>query len=178
MKWMSLLVLALMAAACGGATPVSDSDCADPETVAERVRFESIVVKGVVTDWDGTTAQFTIEEIWRGPDLPEKVEIVPLEGRAFTTGERYLVFPTDNPSPLADAPCSATTRWDESLAEYRPATARVPGVAPAEDADLPWEWVLALAALAAGFLGTRRLIERRRHPEPEWNPDFRFDDSD
>ncbi len=175
---MALLMLAVLAAACGGSDAVPDTNCTDPATVAERVRFESIVIKGTVTDWDGSTAQFTVEEIWRGPDLPGEVEIVPDEGRAFTAGERYLVFPTGNPSPLADAPCSATTRWDDSLSEFRPANARVPGTAPAEDRDLPWEWVLTVAALAAGFLGARNLLERRRHPEPEWNPDHRLDDSD
>lgn len=177
MRWIALVVLVAAAAACGGAASIPDTNCADPESVAERVRFESIVIKGIVTAWDGTTADFTIEEIWRGPDLPEKVEIVAEAGRAYTAGEKYLVFPTDNPSPLADAPCSATTRWDESLAEYRPAGARVPGTAPAEDADLPWEWVLTVAALVAGFSGVRALLERR-HPEPEWNPDSSLTDEE
>jgi hypothetical protein len=175
MKWRGVLALGLVLAACAGAA-VADTDCEDPDTVAERVRFFSIVLLGTVTDWDGTTAQFKIEEIWRGPDLPEEVEIVPEFGRAYTEGVRYLVFPTGSPSPLADARCSATTRWNDSLNEFRPERARVPGTAPAKDADLPWEWVIAAAVLAGGYGAIRHLLERGRHPEPVWNPDHRLDD--
>ena len=175
MKWRGVLALGLLLAACGDVA-VPDTDCVDPATVAERVRFASIVLLGTATDWDGTTARFKIDEIWRGPDLPEEVEIVPEPGRAYTAGARYLLFPTDSPSPLADARCSATTRWDESLAEYRPARVRDPGSAPVTDADLPWEWVIAAAALAGGFGAVRYLVEKRRHPEPVWNPDYRLDE--
>ena len=176
MRWIGPVVLGLVALACGGAADVPDTNCLEPETVAERVRFESMVLKGTVTGWDGATAQFRIEEIWRGPDLPEDVSIVAAEGRAFKEGERYLVFPTNNPPALADEPCSATARWDESFAQYRPDSARAPGAAPAEDADLPWEWAIAVAVLLGGYLATRTAINRRRHPEPEWNPHFRLDE--
>lgn len=175
MKWLSVLALGVLLAACGESA-VPDTDCENPDAVADRVRFASIVVLGTVTDWDGTTAQFTVEEIWRGPDLPEEIDIVPEFGRVYARGERYLVFPTDSPSPLADARCSATTRWDESLAEFRPARTRAPGRAPAKDPDLPWEWVIAAAALAGGYGAVRHFLERRRHPEPVWNPDHRLDD--
>ena len=175
MKWRGVLTLGLLLAACGDSV-VPDTDCESPETVADQVRFASIVILGSVTDWDGSTAQFEIDEIWRGPDLPEEIEIVPELGRAYTEGVRYLVFPTGSPSPLDDARCSATTRWDESLNEFRPERARVPGTAPAEDADLPWEWLIAAAVLAGGYSGIRHLLERRRHPEPVWNPDHRLDD--
>lgn len=167
----------LLLASCGGEA-VPDTNCADPEVAAERVRFASMVLLGEVTAWDGTTAEFNIEEIWRGPDLPAEVDIVPEEGRAYTAGVRYLVFPSMAPSPLVDTPCSATVRWSEDLAELRPATARAPGTAPAEDADLPWEWVIGAAVLFALFTGTRSIVERRRHPKPVWDPDFTFEDRD
>ena len=112
------------------------------------------------------------------PDLPGEVEIIPEEGRAYTTGIRYLLFPTMAPSPLVDEPCSATVRWSEDLAELRPATARVPGASPAQDADLPWEWVIAAAVIVGAVGLARRLIDRRRHPEPDWNPDFTFESED
>lgn len=169
---MALLVLV---AGCGGAaTP--DTDCDSPESAADRVRFASIVLVGTVKSWDGTTAGFEIEEIWRGPDLPREVEIVPEQGRAYTEGVRYLVFPTNSPSPLQDARCSATVRWTEELAELRPESARQPIAASAKDRDLPWEWLVAAAILLGLAGGGRQLIERRRHPEPEWNPDFSFED--
>ncbi|MFC2177459.1 hypothetical protein ACFLRH_03485 [Actinomycetota bacterium] len=175
MKWRGVLGLGLLLAACGGGG-APDTDCENPETVAERVRFASIVLLGTVTEWDGETAQLEIDEIWRGPDLPEKVEIVPERGRAYTAGVRYLVFPTDSPSPLADARCSATTRWNESLAEFKPTRTRVPGTAPAEDADLPWEWVIAAAVLAGGYAAIRRVLDERHRPKAIWNPDHRLDD--
>lgn len=146
--------------------------------MSERVRFASMVLLGTVNEFDGTTASFEIEEIWRGPDLPGTVDIVPEPGRAYTPGERYLVFPTGAPSPLADARCSATVRWTEELSEFRPATARAPGATPAEDADLPWEWVIGLAVIGAGFIGLRNIVERRRHPEPVWDPSYSLDQED
>jgi len=136
-----------------------------------------MVLLGSVTDWDGTTAEFEIDEIWRGPDLPKEIEIIPEPGRAFTAGVDYLVFPADRPSPLTDRPCSATTRWSGELEQLRPSTARVPGTAPARDPDLPWEWVLAGAALAAVLLAGRRIAEKRRHPEPVWDPDYSLEDA-
>lgn len=169
-----VLVLILLLAGCGN-TEVPDTDCPTPEPAAERVRFASLVLVGTAQSWDGTTAEFEIEEIWRGPDLPDEVEIVPEPGRAYTPGVRYLLFPSNSPSPLADARCSATVRWSEELADLRPLVTRTPGTAPAEDADLPWEWVIGFAAVAGLATATRKLLDRRRHPEPEWNPEFTFD---
>ncbi|MGI9609289.1 MAG: hypothetical protein ACR2NL_03240 [Acidimicrobiia bacterium] len=165
--------LLLLLASCGNAV-VPDTNCASPESAADRVRFASIVLVGTVQSWDGTTAVFEIEEIWRGPSLPEEVEIIPDAGRAYTEGVRYLAFPTSSPSPLLDAPCSATIRWSDELAELRPDSARTPGVSPAEDADLPWEWLIGAVSLLALVTGGRRLRDRRRHPEPEWDPEFSF----
>ena len=179
MKWrgalVSVLAAGLLFAACGdGGAP--DTDCEDPPAVSDRVLFASIILLGTVTDWDGTTARFKIEEIWRGPDLPEEIEIVPEPGRAYAAGVRYLAFPTNNPSPLFDERCSATIRWDESLEQYRPARTRALRTAPAEDADLPWEWLIAAAILAGGYMAVRHVAEKRAHPEPEWNPDHTLDD--
>ena len=179
MKWrgalVSILAVGLLVAACGG-SGVPDTDCDDPPAVPDQVLFASIVLLGTVTDWDGTTAQFTIDEIWRGPDLPKEIEVVPEPGRAYTAGVRYLVFSTNSPSPLFDARCSATTRWNDSLKQYRPARTRLPRTAPTQDADLPWEWLIAAAILAGGYAGMRRLKQKRAHPEPEWNPDHTLDD--
>ena len=170
-----LVVLGLLLPACAGAA-APDTDCENPESVTERVRFASIVVLATVAEWDGTTAQLEVEEIWRGPDMPVEVAIVPEPGRAYTAGVRYLVFPTGSPPPLTDARCSATTRWDESLEELRPARTRAPRQLGPVDADLPWEWFVAAAALVGIVAAGRHVFEKRRHPEPVWNPDYRLDD--
>lgn len=177
MRWRAILAMSLAVAACGGASDVADTDCADPERAADQVRVASIVLLGTVTAWDGTTARFEIGEIWRGPDLANEVDITPEDGRAFTTGVEYLVFPSYSASPLVDRPCSATTRWVAELEELRPATARVPGASPADDADLPWEWAIAGGVLAAVLLAGRRILEKRRHPEPAWDPDYNLDEA-
>jgi hypothetical protein len=169
MKWRGVLAFGLLLVSCGAAAE-------NPAAVADQVRVASMVLLGTVTDWDGKIAQFTIDEIWRGPDLPEEIEIVPDLGRNYTAGVRYLAFPSDSPSPLTDARCSATSRWDESFAEFRPIRARLPRSAPARDADLPWEWIIAAATLAGGYGAVRHLLERQRHPEPVWNPDHRLDE--
>lgn len=168
-----MLVLLFTAAACGGAE-VTDTDCEDPELVEDRVRFASIVMLGTVTDWDGMQATFEVDEIWRGADTAAVVKIVSEPGRAFKAGERYLVFPsaTQDRAVFTDRPCSATVRWDESLAELRPQSVRPPIAAPAQDRDLPWEWLIAALALIGLVAAGRQLLERRRHPTPEWDPHY------
>ena len=172
MDWRRAAVVGLLLATCSSAgTP--DTNCANPDDPAERVRFASVVVLGVATGFDDGTARFEIEEIWRGRNYPKDVEIEVEPGRHFTSGVRYLVFPEGSPQ-LTDRPCSATVRWDESLAELRPESARGPGPGGVVDRDLPWEW-LVLIAVVGGGIAVGRQVARHRSPEPEWNPDFEFD---
>lgn len=175
---LAALSLGLIVAGCGGTASTPDTDCESPDSAEDRVRFASIVLLGTITEWDGAEARLQIDEIWRGPDLPGEVVLIPEAGRTYTAGVRYLVFPTSSPSPLNDARCSATTRWRDELLALRPENARAPGSAPGQDADLPWEWVIAAAVGYAAFAGVRTIVTRRRHPTAAWNPDHTLEDED
>ena len=176
MRLRAVLAVGLSVVACGGGGAPSDTDCVTPDSVAEQVVRASIVIVGTVTNWDGIAADLEVEEVWRGPSVPALVEVVPEPGRVFSEGTKYLAFPTDWPPPLGDARCSATTRWDDSLAAYRPTTVRAPAAAPIRDPDLPWEWVLLGAAIFGGLAMARHAARRWRHPEPSWDPDFLLED--
>lgn len=178
MEWRRLLALILITAACGNSSEaIADTNCADPTTPEERVRFQVTLIDGTVTSWDGTTATVAVHEIWRGVDMPPEVTVIPEPGRAYTEGVRYLIFPTNSREPFIDTPCSATVRWSDELADLRPTAARVPDNAAAVDADLPWEWLLGgLGALALGGLVWSILNRRRPMPTSAWDPDHRIAD--
>ena len=112
--------------------------------------------------------------MWRGYDLPNRVELLPEPGRAYTVGVQYLVFPANEVPPFVDDACGATTRYTEQLAALRPSQVRTVTPPPAVDADLPWEWLIAVAALA-GVATTWRVVQDRRRAPPEWDPHHEMD---
>lgn len=163
--------------ACGGDSQVPDTDCADQATVAEQLdQVAWPVIVGTVAEWDGATASLIVNEVWRGFDLPDKVEIVAEPGRAYTIDAQYIVFPSNREPPFVDTPCSATTRFTAAIAELRPARTRIVVPTGIEDTDLPWEWVIAALVAGAVVAVSRRVIDRRRRPAAVWNPDHELGD--
>lgn len=112
----------------------SAADCMTPPSPADALKQAGVVFVGtVITVGDqGYTAKFSVEEIWKGPNLAEETTVyggsVQLEdSRSWMVGQRYLVFPSVDPDGnLLDSLCSATAPYQAAFDALRPANARPP----------------------------------------------------
>lgn len=81
-------------------------------------------------------ASFDVEEIWRGPNLADPIEVsggpedpnaVSSVDRTWEIGTRYLVLPTaDSAGELTDSACSPTSVYKPEFDALRPASAHAP----------------------------------------------------
>ena len=149
-------------------------------TVREAMGTADIVFVGTVsaTAQNNAWATVSIEEVWKGPDLPAVFEVrggpggntVTSVDRAFEVGTRYLFVPFGMEDTFAsDNSCSATQPWDESLAALRPADARGPIGGP-PPAPAPFDLLGAVlpfgvALLVAGVLVAVGLVARSRRSD-------------
>lgn len=137
---LAVLGIALLAALTLPAVmaPPAAGACATRPTPAQAMASAQIVFVGTVTaiSETGQTATFTVEEIWKGPNLASQVTVYgaapvasgePVDAQTWTVGTRYLVFPnaTLNGNLVADA-CTATSVYESSLDALRPADAHPP----------------------------------------------------
>lgn len=119
------------------APPTALASCALSPPIAEALAEAEIVFVGTVTAtaerdlW----ATVTVEEIWKGPDLPVVVQVKGGQGgnvgtsvdREFRSGVKYLFTPTMlQDGTFSDNACTPTRVWEEALAALRPADARGP----------------------------------------------------
>jgi hypothetical protein len=131
-----VLIAALTAAlAATFASPAtSTAVCSTPTSPADALEQAAVVFVGTVTTVadQGYTATFSVEEIWKGPNLALVTTVyggsVGLEdSRSWQVGQRYLVFPSvDADGNLLDSLCSATAPYQTSFDALRPANARPP----------------------------------------------------
>lgn len=113
---------------------MSAAICATPPSPADALKQAGVVFVGTVTTVgdQGYTAKFSVEEIWKGPNLAEETTVyggsVGLEdSRSWTVGQRYLVFPSVDPAGnLLDSLCSATAPYQAAFDALRPSNARPP----------------------------------------------------
>lgn len=129
----------------GAALPAAASCVADERTVDQQIADADIVFVGTVIEVTNKnrTAIFRVEEVWKGPSLPERVKVaggpetsnaVTSVDRYFDQGVRYLVFPLGDPSEFTDNSCSPTRKWADDLAAHRPlGTAASPGPEPSTE---------------------------------------------
>jgi len=170
---LGIAVLVVSAVACASAEE-PDTDCEVGASPVDRIRLQSTLFRGLVESWDGTTAVVLVTEVWRGPDLADRVDVRPEAGRRFTVGADYLFFPENNSPPFVDRRCSATARWNDTFGDLRPANYR----SFARPRSVPVGW-LALAALAAIIAASWIAAGRRsRMPESVWNPGHRIADEE
>lgn len=173
------LAPALMLAAAVAAP--AQASCAMPPPLGEAIRDADVAFVGTVTRVANQDrwATVTVEELWRGPDLPAVVEVragppgntASSVDRTYAAGTRYLFTVTAGDGALNDSSCSSTTEWTADLAEFRPADARPPVTSlaelPSTDADSP-SLILPLAAVAAVglvvFGAVAFVAGRRRSP--------------
>lgn len=186
------IVLPLLLVLMWPARPASAS-CVPPEPLAARVAEAPVVFVGTVlsTANDDRVAQVRVEEVWKGPKLPDQVEVRGTQfsaqenarssvDRTFRIAVRYLFVPRDDgdsssaavgTSVFDDHLCTATQEYRPDLDEFRPASVAGPtgpgdGEEQAPAAGGEGRGVLPLAAAATAALalvaaGGRRWQRRR-----------------
>ena len=154
--------------------PAALASCAMPDPLGAVLTRAEIVFVGSVTRTAqmGRWATVTVEEIWKGPDLPQTVLVKGGQGgntmtsvdRTFEAGTRYLFLPSGSNPGLTDNACSSTTVWSADLEAMRPATIRKPGVDQTVDrgSDAPWLAPALVALVAVGILLGIGLLARGR----------------
>jgi hypothetical protein len=102
---------------------------------ASDVASTPVVFVGRVAFTTGSTAQLTVDEIWRGPDLPwlttvnggsDEPGVILSDDRRWAMGTRYLVLAATGPhGHLFSGGCTATQAYQSSFDTLRPADARL-----------------------------------------------------
>ena len=174
----SLLLSVLALGALASRPPAAlGLSCIQPAPVPEAVAQAEIAFVGTVTGVanEGRWATVSVEEIWRGPDMPPVVEVHgggpnpsdSLADRTFTVGTRYLFFPFVDQGVLTDNICSSTAEFTPEVS-YRPPEFRTPTPGEPEPADpvaalgdiaVP---VGGVALLAIVIIGGAMLASRRQ----------------
>jgi hypothetical protein len=131
-----------------------------PDAIAQA-RFVFVGTVQSTTDAD-RTADVAVEEIWKGPSLPKRVEVrgSPVSDpgaqtsvdRRFEAGRRYLFVPLDERrgSAFQDNACTSTTEYTPAVAQYAPdkPSAHPRAASPESNSDR-WLWgSVAVGAVA------------------------------
>lgn len=183
--------LALAAGAMAGAALAialpgspAGASCLPPTPLPGAIAQSPIVFVGTVraTSNANRTARVSVQAVWKGPSLPEIVEVEgsPVRGsnvlttvdRRFEPGQRYLFIPRRH-GVVFDAYCSATAVYDASVASLRPGFASPPAgpravVHAGSNGPQVWKWVLGATGLTLGIGLAARLARtyRRRLARP------------
>ena len=151
------------------------ADCMPPPSVEEAVGTAEIVFVGTVTETSNhnSWASVLVEEIWRGPDMPEAVVVkggpegnmATSVDRSYEAGTKYLFFPyADEAGGLADNSCTNTVEYSVAVAALRPESARPPiGATQPEDGLGSVVAPLGVAVLVGGLLLVAGLLARGRN---------------
>jgi hypothetical protein len=120
-----------------------------------------------------------VEERWRGPELPERVEVrggaepgtATSVDRAYTLG-RYLFVVRSGPGYLVDDVCTPTTVWTDDLARHRPPNVQpnltgAPGEAPTITFGTVAPVVALAIALVIAVVAYLTIVRARKRP-PDW----------
>jgi hypothetical protein len=128
-------------------SPVA-ADCEPAGPIEDELATAPVVFIGRVIFIDGADATFAVGDVWSGA-VPEEVKVHGLlsqparelkligpagdgfdmrggsdeseDDREWGMGLDYLVVPIVDGGVLRDNICTATTRWSDELAEFRPA---------------------------------------------------------
>lgn len=148
-------VLTLLMAAAPAA-----ASCAPPIPIAQALSDSDSVFVGTIVglanaDRDAT---FSVDEVWRGPDLAAQVVARGGPGgngassvdRTWQAGAKYLVFASIADGQLTDNSCSNTQIWTDDLAALRPSDARPAGDATDDTSPgLPGTLLVVVGVVAA-----------------------------
>ena len=177
------LVLLAGATALPGARPAALAACATVPSLDAAVAEGDVVFVGTVVHLENQDrwATVRVEERWNDArDLPETVVVRGGPDPGTATGQdrtylkdRYLFAATGGPDVLQDDACSATARWTDDLASFRPAgvTANQDVVNDVAVSEFELDDYLPLIALAGAlvvavvaYLG----VLRSRQRPPDW----------
>ena len=120
----------------------ASASCAEPPDLVAAFADADVVFVGVVVELSNgdRTAVMEVEEVWKGPELPDVVTVRggPEDPNIFTSVDRtfergtYVVFPVNSSPPFEDDACTLTQRTRPALDVINPNLAE-----PAEDPNEP-----------------------------------------
>jgi hypothetical protein len=174
----------LLTAAVGlllAAPATAIATCSPPTDVAQALGEASTVFVGEVaaTTEDGHTATMRVVSIWKGRDLPGRVEVHGTDSTGenaakFVAGATYLVVPENSRTPFLASICSATRPYEPTgsaiPAAYQEAVGAAEGRTPegssvaADAADAKVLRTAALGIVSAGVIATGLLVIRIWRP--------------
>jgi len=106
------------------------ASCAEIPDLETAFADAEVVFIGVVTELSNgnRTAQMQVEEVWKGPQLPDTVTVngTPDLSSAATSVDRtyelgtYIVFPVNSTSPFEDNACTLTQQASTALDVINP----------------------------------------------------------
>lgn len=190
MKRTLVLIWALVVVGSVLAAGPARASCAAPPPLPRVYAQTDVVFKGTVEEFGNNTATVRVDDIWKGPPLPETVAVItgvvdddPDDGlvpassvdRHLEVGVTYLFFPVNESSPFEDNICTSTRRYRPALERLRDPSRSIDPAEPSGEgpSELPrtgtgatlivWMVVAWLAmGLGAWFLFFRR--DRSRPP--------------
>ncbi|MFV1999866.1 MAG: hypothetical protein ACC654_05810, partial [Acidimicrobiia bacterium] len=112
------------------------ASCAEIPDLETAFADAEVVFIGVVTELSNgnRTAQMQVEEVWKGPQLPDTVTVngTPDLSSAATSVDRtyelgtYIVFPVNSTPPFEDNACTLTQRTSAALDVIAPDSVETP----------------------------------------------------
>lgn len=183
--WAALAVVVAVAGPASRAGAQAEVGCAPDVDIEARIESAPVAFTGTVRALtnQGRTATVDVIRVWKGPDLPKRVEVrgtiatqskvVTALDRLYALDSTYLFLPPAGAAPrFVENRCSATRTLDAGLAARAPTDGgRVPvgeGVAlPREGLGrfVPLMIVIpALLVLGGLLLAARRQTRRSRTP--------------
>ena len=125
-----ITVIALAVGLLVPASAASASCMLDERPIGAKIDEAEIVFVGQVTGLRNgdRSAQFAVEEMWKGNVPPEVVvhggpddpQMATSNDRTWADGQRYLVFPYTEGGRLMDNFCTPTVEWRPAFAKARP----------------------------------------------------------
>ena len=112
------------------------ASCGTVPPVRKALSSSTVVFVGTVVSLENLDrwATVQVDEVWKGEDVPEEVEVragpkgertMTTVDRSYVLGRQYLFFLfspyRDPPDFYRDTACSATTRFKQELTKFRPA---------------------------------------------------------
>ena len=178
------LVLSVVVVVVGLSRPAAAS-CVPALPLEARLADAPVVFVGTVlsTTNRDRVAQVRVEEIWKGPDPSDQIDVLgsrvgPQENgvtsvdRTFRVGVRYLFVPDrvadllhgpDGRAVVEDSLCTATREYRPELDRLRPASVTDPTAPRAAAQASHRDDGLAVLPLVATVLGLTGVIASKRH---------------